>query len=505
MPHQQCTVPPPYAGLDLVSPINGMPQEFALSMVNWFPGASAPITRKGYASYVALPAGTTTVDTLYPYNKTDGTSELIAVTGGATRKIYKIVSGVATDITGGTAISATGTNCQCVQFGTRLYICNGVDTAQVYNGTTIADSTFTGPTLANLINVSSFKERLYFVEKNTLKFWYGNTQAVGASALTAFDLQYVMRLGGRLLFAGSYTNSTSSTSTDLFWAISSEGEIVFYGGSSPASDAWGLVARFVIGKPLGYRAFIRVNNDVWIITEQGIVPLSALFESDPSQAINLISARVNPRITEAAATTNFSGRWHGWFWPQGRRVMINVPSSETSTTMLVYSIDSKGWCIYQLVDTGDAITIAVGGSSLYYASDDGVVYTGETGFKDKGYPIKAKIKTPFSFCETATQFKAFKDVRPLLLTKKGINLKLAIDTDFRDTASGDTITTGVASTTPWGSAWGSMWASTSEYIYNRYAVRGQGHSAAVKLEIEQDSSQCQLFGFELRFDVGTQV
>lgn len=504
MPHQEFTFPPPSAGLDLVSPINATSPEYAIELVNIFPGATAPITRKGYEQKVALPSATT-VDTLFPYNKTDGTTEMIAVANGTTRKIYKIVGGTATDITGTTAIGATGSNFQCQQFGSRLYMCNGVNTVQVYDGSTVADSTFTGVTLANLVNVSSYKERLYFVEQNTLKFWYGNTQAIGSSALTSFDLQYVMRLGGRLLFAGSYTNQVAQTSQDLFFAISSEGEIVFYSGSSPASDVWGLVARFVIGKPLGYRAFVRVNNDVWILTEQGIVPISALFQADPEQALNMVSTRVNPFITDAATVTTFSGRWHGAFWPQGRRVFINVPSSETETQMLVYSIDSKGWCVYKLVSEGDSITIAVGESTPYYASADGKVYEGETGFEDKGFPIQFCLRTAFNPCNTPDLYKAFKDVRPLLRTKKGVSFDLAIDTDYRDVASGDTITTGVASTTPWGSPWGSSWASGPEYIYNRYAVRGQGHSASVKMDGEQDTSQCQFFGFELRFDAGGQV
>ena len=516
MPHQEFTVPPPFAGLDLVSPINAMSPEYAIELVNVFPGATAPITRKGYAEYVDLTPTATSVNTLYPFNKSDGNNELIAVTNGATRKIYSILAGTALDVTGTTAISATGTNCQCEQFGSRLYICNGVDTVQVYNGSTTVDSTFTGVTLANLINVSSYKSRLYFVEKNTLKFWYGNTDAVGSSALNSFDLQYVMKKGGRLLFAGSYTNQAAQTSQDLFWAISSEGEIVFYSGSSPASDVWGLVARFVIGKPLGYRAFVRVNNDVWILTEQGIVPLSALFQADPEQAVNVISARINPFITEAAVVTPFSPRWHGSFWPQGRRVIINVPLSETETRLLVYSIDSKGWCVYDLTNRGDGITFAVAGPTPYYGSASGVVYEAETGYEDNGFPIQFCIRTAFSYCNTPEQYKAFKDIRPLLKTKKGLSFDLAIDTDFRDTATGDTVSTGTGTTTLWGAtgaapggsgftAWGSPWASGPEYIYNRYSVRGQGHSASIKMDGTQDSSQCSFFGFELRFDAGGQV
>ncbi len=505
MAYEAFTISPPYQGIDLVSPIDNMGQEYALELTNVFPGPSAPITRKGYSSYCDLSATQTSVNTLFPYSRQNGTVDLIAVAAGTTRRIYKITAGVATNITGSTAISSTGTNMNCEQFGSRLYMCNGVDAVQVYDGTTVADSTFTGVTLANLINVSAYKERLYFVEKNSMKFWYGNTQAVGSSALTSFDLQYVMKNGGYLLFAGSYTNQVAQTSQDLFWAISSEGEIVFYSGSSPASDAWGLVARYVIGKPLGFRAFVRVNNDVWILTQQGIIPISALFQSDPEQALNVVSARINPFIAQAAKYFSFSPRWHGMFWPQGRRVFINIPNSESQSKMAVYSIDTRGWCFYELATATDAITINVADGIPYYGSSTGRVFEAEDGFTDNGLPIHFAGRCAFSYFGTRGNFKAFKDIRPLLKANKGITLGLGLDINFQETAIVDQVSTGVATTTPWGSLWGSPWSSETEYIFNRYATRGQGHSAAVRFSGAISNSECQFYGFEIRFDVGGQV
>lgn len=505
MAYEGQTIPPPYLGLDLVSPIDNMGPEYALELLNVFPGPTAPVTRKGYTQLVNLAPTAAEINTLYPYNKQDGSSEIIVVTQGTTRKIYKISGSTATDITGSTAISLSGTNMNCEQFGSRLYMCNGVDAVQVYDGTSIADSSFTGIGLSNLINVSSYKERLYFVERNSMKFWYGNTQAVGASALTSFDLQYVMRRGGYLLFAGSYTNQVAMTSQDLFWAISSEGEIVFYSGSSPASDAWGLVARFVIGKPLGFRSFIRVNNDVWIITEQGIISISSLFQSDPEQALNVVSARINPLISQYAKNFPLSNRWHGVFWPQGRRVFVMLPTSETQTKMLVYSIDTKGWCSYQFATSGDCITINVVNNQPFYGSAIGKVYTGETGYNDNGTAIQFKSRGAFSFFGTRGNYKAFKDVRPLLKTARGIALGCSLDTNFATSTTTNIITTGPGTVTSWGSLWGSPWSSQGEYIFDRFATKGQGHCAAVRVEGSVSNSECQFYGFEIRYDVGGQV
>lgn len=499
-------MPPPSAGLDLVSPIDNMSPEYALELTNIFPGPAAPVTRYGYSEHADLSAANTSVDTLYPYSKANGDCELISVVNGVTPKIFAITSaGASTDITGATPISITGTNMQCEQFGSRLYMCNGVDTVQVYNGTNVTDSTFTGPTLSTLINVSSYKERLYFVQKDSFSIWYGNTRAVGASALTEFDFQYAIRHGGYLLFAGSYTNQTAQTSQDLFFVASSEGEILLYAGSSPDSDVWQIVARYHIGKPLGYRAFIRVNNDVWILTHQGIVPMSALFQTDSEQALNAVSARVNPLITQYSVTMPTSPRWHGVFWPQGRRIFVNIPSSETSTKMLVYSIDTKGWCVYQLANTGDGISLAVSDGLPYYGSASGFVFLAEDGYTDNGEAIAFAGRTAFSFYDSRGNYKAFKDIRPLLKTRRGVTLFIGLDTDFQRRDSVDTITTGSGVTTPWGSDWGSAWPSATEYLFNRFATRGQGHSGAVRFGGSVNNSECQIFGFEVRFELGGQV
>ena len=507
------TMSPPYGGLDLVSPIDNMDPIYALELVNIIPGASAPELRKGYTSFASL-TGANAVKTLRAMPKANGTTDLLAVSG---TKLFRIVSaGTITDVTGSTAF--TSSNCSTEIFAGRMFICNGVDTVQVFNGSTntTANSTFTGVTLADLINVSSYKKRLYFVEKNSLRFWYGGTGSVGASALTSEDLESVFNNGGRLLFAGSYTNQTASTSQDLFFVCSSEGEILFYSGSYPGDSAWQLVARYYIGKPVGYNAFVRVNQDVWIITEQGIVPVSALFQTDPEQALTLVSARINPLISEAAQSNPFSYRWGGAFYAIGRRVYITVPLSETETYLLVWSIDSKGWTQFKQNAPGHAISIAIADGLPYYGSSAGVLYKAETGYNDAGNPIQFQMRGAFSFYGSRGNYKAFKDIRPLLRTQKGVAFNLGLDTDFRRRLSLETITTSTGSFTPWGSTgatvgspgytpWGSPWSGATEYVFDRYATKGQGHSASIRFSGAFLDAPLQIYGFEIRFDLGGQV
>lgn len=510
MAFQGFTMPPPYGGLDLVSPIDNMEPSFALELVNVFPGAAAPTVRLGYEQFADIGIATPIV-TLASLQLKDATTQLIAATNN---DIYSITTGGAvTSIKGATTV--TSGEFQTITYANNLYMCNGVDNAKVYTGTgNVQDVTFTGVTLSNLINVTAYKERLYFAEKNTAKVWYGGLQVVGTGgtpALTSFDFQYVFTRGGYLVGIGSFSTNTSMTSQDYFWACSSEGEIVFYNGTYAGDPTtWGLVARYYIGKPLGYRAFVRINNDVWIITEQGIVPISGLFLSDPEAALQIVSYKVNPLISEYAAVTGFDHQWTGFFWPQGRRVYISIPTTGNSCRFLVYSIDTKGWTIFQLFNDEHGFSSCLFNGKPYYGSSTGIVWKGETGQADavtatESQAIQYSGRTAFNFYGSRSNYKAFKDIRPIIKAKRGITLNLGLDTDFRRQATVTSISTTSSVFTAWGSPWGSPWSAEVEYVFDRYAAKGQGHCAAVRFGGSLKNSTMQILGFEIRYDMGGQV
>lgn len=534
MAFQGYTMPPPYNGLDLVSAIDNMEPTYALELVNVFPGAGSPTVRNGYSEYVAASslAGSVPILFMDTLHKADGTSELVLATQ---TKLYRITeTATVTDIT--SVPAHTNGEFQSIVFGNRMYLCNGVDNAKVYSGTGTAatDLTFTGVTLSTLVNVNAYKERLYFVEKNSARFWYGEVQVTGTGgspALTSFDLQYVFTKGGRLLFTSSYTNQFSQSSQSLFMAVSSEGEIVFYTGSYAGDvNTWGLVARYFIGRPLGYRAFIRINNDIWILTQQGIVPVSSLFQMDPEQALNVVSQRINPLITEFANINSFDHEWTGFFWPAGRRVYVNVPSSSSTSFFLVYSLDTKAWTKFALSSETHGISSCVFKNLPFYASNTGNVWQGETGQADAlllsggtGDSIVFSYRGPFSFYESRGNYKAYKDIRPLIKAKRGVTFNIGLDTDFKKSQTVSTVTSSPGYYTAWGSAWGigagtlstvtglplptvfTPWSSDVEYIFDRFAVKGQGHCAAIRAGGSIKNSTCQFFGFEIRFDLGGQV
>jgi hypothetical protein len=510
MPFQGFTMPPPYGGLDLVSPIDNMEPTSALELVNVFPGAGAPTVRQGYQQFANV-GSTGPLKFLDSLNLTNGSNVLIASNDSA---IYGITSGGTVSTITGSAI--TSGEWQSTTYNNRIYLCNGTDNARYWDGisATTSNLTFTGLALTSMIGVTAHKERLYFIENNSLKVWYGGLQVTGTGgtpALTSFDLSYVMQRGGYLVGIGSFSNSNANNVQEYFWACSSEGELVFYSGSYAGDFAtWGLVARFYIGKPLGRRAFVRVNNDVWIITEQGIVPMSGVFQADPEAALNIVSQKVNPLISTAASNVPFDHQWHGFFWPQGRRVYITIPDAGNACHFLVYSIDTKGWTEFRLFNGEHCLSSCLFNRKPFYGSATGIVWTGETGQADavvsgSGQAITYSGRTAFSFYGSRGNYKAFKDIRPIMKVKRGVTLNLGLDTDFRRQPTVTAVTTPTGVYTPWGSPWGSPWSSDVEYVFDRFAVKGQGHCAAVRFGGSIKNTSLQLLGFEIRYDMGGQV
>ena len=188
-------VPPPIGGWNARDALDTMKQHDAVLLDNWFPRQNDVIMRRGYEEFETMSATTNAVETLAEYH------------AGVNRKFIAAGSGSIDEISGGSASNLgsgySENSWQTTQFGGRLFLVNGTDAPLDYDGSSLNSTAWSGSglTITNLINAVSFKSRLYFVEKNTQKFWYGGVKNV-TGTLTAFDLQYVGNFGGNLVAVG---------------------------------------------------------------------------------------------------------------------------------------------------------------------------------------------------------------------------------------------------------------------------------------------------------------
>lgn len=497
------TLPAGIGGLNLVDSIDRLDETQLLECQNLYPNGQRLELAGGYEDFGVQAVVTDPVQSLFQLPLADGTVKLIAC---GNNLLTDMTTGTAANITGATV--PTLNQWQGVVFANRLYLCNGTDNAQVYTGTgNAADITFTGgatPALNTLISPTVHRERLYFIKKNTGSVFYGGVKAIGTTALTEVEFSYFLKRGGYLVAHGSYPNQVQQ-SDELYFVVSSEGEVLLYNGSYPGDANWQIVSRFFIAKPVGYRCLIELQNDSWIITSDGITPISLLFQSGASFAANSVSRAINIVIRTAVRTVPFSYLWAGTYWQGGNRVYLNVPISASDTRLYVCNIETGAWSNYAYNDSGVVHSMSSFGTEIMYGSKAGAIRKAERVFSHDGDPIPIRLKYGYNYFGDRESFKRFVDIRPLVLVQGTCTLNLGVETDYRNIINNDTITLETTSTTPWGSPWGSPWASDAELVYDRHAIKGQGHSGALKITGTANTAGIEFYAFEIGIEKGQRV
>lgn len=496
-------IPAATGGWNKRDPLVSMPETDAHDILNVFPDTDSCRIKGGYAEIADV--GADTVNTLIVL--ADTTSEkLMCIAGGAAIG----VGGAVFDITGGGA----GTNINPVTGGTdyadtyaitaetpwqwttfkNILVCvNGTDQPFTWTGSgAIAAATWTGTTLANLINVSSYKSRMFFVQKNSTVAWYStNVDQIptGAVALSSFDFGYIFTKGGTLVFTGSTTKQTGYIDQELFVAVSSEGEVVVYQGTYPGDASWSIVGRFFIATPLAYRTGFYVGSDLHLITWQGIVPMSSLLSNqDVTNEYITVSGKVARAFTEAAVqTTSTTAKyWAGVDYPKGRYVLISVVYG-ASVYQFVMNRITKAWTRFDDL----AYCWAVWNDDLYYGTTSGKVRKADLSSGTDSSTITWNISQANNLLGASRLNKKVQLAQPLLgatYTPSTIDITLSIIPDF-GTAETTTLT---------------LDCDTTEVINRQtYPATGLGKFHSVKFSgANANNTQLRIFGTWLNFEVG---
>ena len=328
------SAPAPIGGWNAKDAAASMPITDAFKLINWFPTTTEVVLRGGQVDYATTITGT--VETLAVYKDMDGSEQMFAVTD---TDIYDVTNpGVAS------AESATITDgkCQYVNFGDGtnnwVIMVNGVNDPLYYDGTTWtrvdeltspALTGYTGNAVENFIHINEYKGRLFFIEKDTLSFWYLPAGAAGG-ALIEFDLSSLASLGGYLMWAGTWSFDSGDGPDDAIVFMTSKGQAIVYRGTDPSTAAaWTLTGVYYLGEPLGRRSFVNYGGDLIAITQEGAFPLSKSLTSatiDPSVAV---TDKINGAFNKATRTYGDNFGWEATLYQTQTALVFNIPVSST--------------------------------------------------------------------------------------------------------------------------------------------------------------------------------
>jgi hypothetical protein len=476
-------VPPPVGGWNARDSLDGMKPQDAVILENWFPRASDVVSRNGCSIHCDTGEGAFTVQHLVEW-KSAGSRKLIAACNG---KLINVSSSTPSTIGTGFTLNTW----RSVNFGSRIFLVNGTDPPQDYDGTTLTATSWSGSglTITDLKDIAVFKERLFFIEKNTLNFWYAPLKTITGS-LTKFPLQYTGTFGGTLEAIGTITHDGGTGGDDLIAFYLSSGEVIIYQGSDPgnASD-WALVGRFNLGAPVG-GALAAYGSDLIAITQGAYAPLTKVIPFGRAQPTQLdLSDKIVGAVSEATRAYSGNNGWQAILYPKGRMLLFNVPRSTTTFDQHVMNIDTQSWAKF----TGwNFACFALFSDHLYGGGTDGKVYKCDDGTSDNGEAIVVDGQVAWNFFGDPGRQKNFTMCRVIFGAVSDPMAAISIGTDFQIAVPTSTVSTAAVDS---GGVWDvavwdvDVWGGALQAITNWQAATGMGYCASMRMRLSLTAQQ----------------
>jgi hypothetical protein len=431
------SVPAPVEGWDAISPLAAMDPKRAITLDNYFCRPGYVEIRRGYTSWGTGLGAPSAVNTLMAYNGlTVAASKLFAIANATIYDVTSAGAGSATSVTTLTSSKAQYINYTTSAGTAYLMMCNGADSVRTFDGSSWAAPSITGITSSNVININAHKKYIWLVHADRTTVYYLPLDSISGAA-TAFPLGSVMGGGGYIVAMGTWTRDGGAGPDDFAVFVSSEGQVIVYAGTDPATD-FELVGVYNLPRPIGLRCLTKVAGDLAIITVAGVLPLSkALTQEQGSVGAVAMTLRINDAMRTAAASYSGIYGWQLVSFPKETMAILNVPLvANTTSHQFVMNVLTGGWSRW----TGIAANCWETFQNALYWGGNGVVYKGWNGGKDGSSQINADMECAFNYFGAMGRQKRFVAVQPLITTASNSIPSIGIATDFKDNATDSTPT-----------------------------------------------------------------
>jgi hypothetical protein len=502
------SLPPPIGGLNARDSVANMEPEDALVLDNWFPRTTDVAVRNGYTAHCTFTGNCETVVVYTGHAATkifvavNTTNDLIidATTAGA-------ISTAVVGSSGPTVQAITNSRWDYVNYGTAggmfLLMVNGVDTALEYDGTTWSTATLTHADLAgtdDLFTNAVYAERIWYGEKNTFNVYYLPVRTK-SGAMTKLNVGSFFKLGGSLNSIVTVTDAADAL-TDYIAFVSTEGEVIAYAGTDPATPAdWVRAAHFRIGRPVckGQRAWCKFGADALITCADGIVSLRRAIASDRAENASSISDKIRDLINADVAVHGTRFGWQIEVHPTGSKLICNVPTLENSTSrQYVMNTQTGAWCRY----TGwDAFCFGVAKDTLYMGGA-GILVIADSGSEDGGDSISTDCRQAFNYFGARGQTKQLSLMRPILSITGAAEVAVGVDTDYGANATLALQTIQGGAGDPWGGVWSAAWAQAAAVYRSWFGVAGEGFALAPRLKTITDGVEVTWSATDVVYEAG---
>jgi hypothetical protein len=479
---------------------------------NWWVDGNSLLVRPGYTSHGTGAADS--IDQLFTY-----------ISGSGTVKIIAKAVGTLYDTTASGAMSSM-TSCNsnytyAAQIGISgtqyMYFATGIADPLLYNGstwTTVNNASvpaITGVTTSLLMSPIVFKNRLFWLEKNTTRLIYLPLNSVGGAA-SVIDLGTYMRKGGSLYSMNSMTLDSGSGIDDRLVVVTSEGEVLIFTGTDPSSaNTWALLGTFDCAKPVGYGAStVKVSGDVLLLTIAGIFSVADITRGviTARQAYAWINNLIIDKFLYADSTSQALGIY---YIKKLGIVLINMGSvGATEQYIMCLKSGYSSWMKWTGFITN---TFVEDKDYVYFANSTNTYKCSKTLGTDNGTAITAKVLFAFDTYRTSN-LKRSMLICPLLASpSSNTSVGLECNTNWSTDVDRSVATTALGSGGGSGIYFSSFLfeaAGTETYFFadnlgsvNTYFMVADqvGLAIAPYMVVVSDSVDTRLFGYEIIYDI----
>jgi hypothetical protein len=364
----------------------------------------------------------------------------------------------------------------------------------VFDGISWVVGTFTGspaPAAVDLVHITEWNGRVWFVEKNTARAWFLNPLSLGGT-ITPFDVGSRFKEGGHLVQNSTWSLDDGAGMDDKFVMISAAGDVLVWSGIDPTTaDDLILVGRWEVGSvPEGRRVMSDWGGDVMILSASGLVTVSKLLGGFTSLKSNqYASQNINQYVRIEMKQTIEEYGWSLQLVPNQGIALLSVPQPASSTRAPIQfclETSKNAWSMFRDLKMMSQTKF---GSLLLFGTYDGRVMLLDGTLDDialdglSGKGITFSMLTHYSALGNPATWKRPQFIRPYWVgaEKPTFSIVVRYDFDLAELLTSPAYTEGGVS--DWDSAiWDeSIWQGNAQNYLETIGLAGMGHHVAIAI------------------------
>ena len=269
----------------------------------------------------------------------------------------------------------------------------------------------------NLVYVWKYRNRLFFIELNSMNAWYLPLNSVGGE-LHMIPLSGSAAHGGTLMFGAVWSLDAGDGVDDKCVFVTNLGEVLIFTGSDPANaNNWRQEGRFQLDPPMGMNAHINLGGDLLIATTDGIVPLSAAINRE-AEALDLAKTTYNIRsLWRDEAEEKREWAWSMKRWDEYGGMFVTFPGGRPGYRLCaVVNTGTAAWCRFPGWDATCFIKMR---ENLFFGTQDGIIMHADRSGYDDGQPFVATLVGNWGALQSQPSEVTWHQARAVFLAQTG--------------------------------------------------------------------------------------